>query len=189
MRWTKFFPDGKGGFEAFDWGLEYDAIQVAIKIVQTLIICLLFPYFVIPVLLLFSLSSPTREDRIAIPIVGIGVSIYMLLDFSNGWLFCYFYRDIFPNFYIYANIMFAYSIFWFVIFLILEYILKDKVDSDFNLFEVSPFSFFDLLIINSIIIGLFFYLGPGAYDAFYDITPEKLSPYFEKLHQEYLKIR
>ena len=33
MKWYKMFADGKGGFEIFQWGLEYDAYQVAIKVV------------------------------------------------------------------------------------------------------------------------------------------------------------
>lgn len=182
MRWTKFFPDGKGGFEAFDWGLEYDFMQVAIKVIQTLILCLLFPFIVIPTLLLFSLDSPTREDRIGVPIAGILVSTYMLMDFSNGWLFCYLFRDNFPDFYVYTNIMFGYSIMWFIIFLILEYIVKDKVDADFNTFEVSPFNSLELLIIKGVMIFLFFYwFVPTAYDVFVDMTPENFSPWFENI--------
>mgnify|MGYP001267932938 CR=1 FL=1 len=185
MRWTKFFPDGKGGFEAFDWGLEYDFFQVAIKLVQTMIICLLFPFFIIPVCLIFSPTSPTREDRLAVPIACILLSIYMLIDFNKGWFFCYLYRDNFPDFYIYSMLGLAYSVIWFVIYIVIEQYIDEWNKAQFNSWEVSPYGMVDLLVIWVLIFFLFFYVfEPMFYDSFVEMRPTTLSPYYENLRQQ-----
>ena len=187
MRWTKFFPDGKGGFEAFDWGLEYDAFQIAIKVVQTLIIFCLFPFFVIPVLAIFIPSEAKRIDRVVVPIVGIFMCLYMLIDLNEGWLFCYLYRDTFTNFYIYTHIIFAYAIIWFIIFLAIEFSVRKKVDESFDTFEASPYSGFDLLVIWGLMFGVFiFWFEPTFHNSIAEMVPQNFSPWFENVKLKYL---
>ena len=185
MKWYKMFADGKGGFEIFQWGLEYDAYQVAIKVVQTLIICLLFPFFVIPVVLFFIPSESKRVDRVTVPIVCILLCLYMLIDYNMGWFFCYLYRDTFPDFFIYANMMFAYSILWFCLYLFIEFCRWKEVTAAFDTWEASPYGFWDLVTMWIFIPLIFFYwFEPNFYDTFVQMVPEQLSPYFQDLNDK-----
>jgi len=173
MRWTKFFPDGKGGFEAFDWGLEYDAYQIAIKIVQTLIICVLFPFFIIPLFLLCSPITFVRDDRISQNIAGLMLCLYMLLDYTNGWMYCYLYRDAFPDFFTYSTTGFLYCFIWFVIFIYIDlFVIKSG----------AMLGFYEILIFYVLFFALFIvWFEPSFHEKIISIKPETLSPYFQEL--------
>lgn len=173
MRWTKFFPDGKGGFEAFDWGLEYDAYQIAIKVVQTLIVCLLFPFFIVPIVLLCGPITFVKEDRIAQSIVGTILCLYMLLDYTNGWMYTYLYINTFPDFFTYSITMFLYCFMWFVWFLYMD-LFVHKEDTLLNGSEI--------LLFYGLFFGLFFFFfEPAFHEKIISIKPETLSPFFEEL--------
>ena len=86
-KWSKFMPDGKGGYNSFeDWGMGEEIMyQGGWKIVTAIFGGLFFSILIAP-LLLFIYPLDSHTHRYQFTIFGIIMTIIFLLDYFFGGL-------------------------------------------------------------------------------------------------------
>lgn len=84
-KWTKFIPDGKGGYDAFeDWGMGEEVMyQGGWKIITAIFGGFFFSLIAAPVLLLIY-PMDSHRHRYEITIAGIIMTVMFLLDYLFG---------------------------------------------------------------------------------------------------------
>ena len=84
MSWSKFTPNGKGGFTAFHSNYRVDGIMVYILKGLLLIPIGMFIFFIAPAIILLSSILGPEEEHILNTKISIGASVLFFLDYCLG---------------------------------------------------------------------------------------------------------
>ena len=90
MKWTKVFPDGKGGYNVFDnWSLTDDILSKLFPLLLLIPTIALFG-LILPAFFWLTITMHYRKDNIINMYVSIGTSVLFFLDYRlGGLLWCF----------------------------------------------------------------------------------------------------
>lgn len=88
MEWIKLRSDGKGGHNAFNWNMGDVGMDSAVRILGFLALGAIFG-MIMPALFLLFFPISNRQDRVSGIIVTILITIYLFVDYSQGWIIDY----------------------------------------------------------------------------------------------------
>ena len=85
MNWIKSISDNRGGFDTFNWNNGDRGMGFAIGGLQIIVTGIIFS-ILLPIFLLIFYPLNNDQDRLEGIILTILVNIYVILDFSQGWI-------------------------------------------------------------------------------------------------------
>lgn len=85
MNWFKSISDGRGGFDSYNWNVGDMGMGFAIGALQNIATVLLFS-MLLPIFNLIFYPIQNDQDKLGGVITTILANIYIVLDFSQGWI-------------------------------------------------------------------------------------------------------